>query len=156
MDVWVPFTRVQPATEVVLLRVTHRRWPIAGEDGYWEFWRHRWAGQRGFVNLEHDVVPWPGAMEAMWVCSEPWCAYGYDPNDLFADHAHTLFPYLGCVKIGAALIAGTPHMWDGPPARWDELDKHLAGRAREAGFDVHQHWPPVVNANPVLVGRRDA
>jgi hypothetical protein len=96
------------------------------------------------------VVVWPGALEELWGCPEPWCAFGYSPNDNFADHVRTLFPYLGCAKFAAPIIAASPGAWDDADD-WLTLDRHIASVLRSLGFDVHQHFPPVVNANRVLL-----
>ncbi len=153
MNVWVPYTVLQTATRISLIEcggVVHYveldGWPGA----YARYWQHRWTEARRFINVEHDVVVWPGALRQLWECPEPWCAYGYHLNDDFADRERTSFPYLGCVKLSAELIVATQGLWDGA-TDWLTLDGWLAGRAREAGVDVHQHYPPVVNANPVLL-----
>lgn len=155
MNVWVPWTEVQPATEVALLHVTHQRaWVGRSDTAYVEFLEGRWAEQRAFINVEHDVVFWPGALMAMWLCPEPWCAYGYHETDTFDDQRLTLFPYMGCTKFGADLILATPDLWAEKPDRtWQDCDGHLARYARARGFDVHQHFPSVVNANPLLLRR---
>lgn len=123
---------------------------VDSEDGYARFLQARWAEGRTWVNVEHDVVFWPGALRELWACPEPWCAFGYSENDCFADQSRTMFPYLGCAKLGASLIAATSGVW-AQKAGWLDCDGHLARTARDAGFDVHQHFPSVVNANPLLL-----
>lgn len=153
MLVRVPFTEIQPATRVALHRYEpYEAAKIDGTHTYLRYWKECWRRGQSFINVEHDVVPWPGALEELWECSALWCAFGYHVNDCFADHERSLFPYLGCVKITSELITQLPDAWtfESVP-RWDELDGWFARHARVRGFDVHQHFPPVVNANPVLL-----
>lgn len=148
MRILVPFTEVQVATRIALRAYEVEYWDV---EDYATYWQVRWDEGTDFINVEHDVVPYPGAIESLESCPEPWCAYGYHLNDLFADHVRTLFPYLGCVKITHELIALTKDCWSSwEDPDWLVCDKRLAEVARSHGLDVHQHFPPVTNANPLL------
>lgn len=115
----------------------------------------RWREGRGFVNMEHDIVPWPGAITAMWRCPEPWCAYGYLP-DLNMNGASML----GLTKFAAPVIAALPDVWtdmratyDADPrmddyTRWATCDMWFTDYALKRGLACHQHTPAVFNANP--------
>ena len=142
MRLFVPHTKIQPATRIALRSLSYVAYPVTD---YVAYWRERWVEGQTFISVEPDVVPWPGALEALDACPEPWCAYAYAPNEVWSEGG---FPYLGCVKFSAAFIAATPHIWDGA-SDWRTLDLHLADRAP---LPVHQHFPPVVNANPILLG----
>ena len=36
-----------------------------------------WESGRGFTIVEHDVVPWPGALRRLADCERGWCGYEY-------------------------------------------------------------------------------
>ncbi len=147
MIVRVPYTEVQPATRIALQPYTVQWREI--ETDYASYWRDQWTYGQPFINVEHDVVPWPGALEGLWSCIGAWCAYAYHHGEDYLD-GQTAFPYIGCVKIGRGLIEATPGLWD-DDVDWLVCDRHLAAGARAAGIEVCQHHPPVVNANPVLL-----
>ena len=151
MKVYVPFHgEVSIATRCALVETTYT--PVALSDDphdYARYFAARWAEGETFINVEHDVVPWPGAIEALLACSEPWCCYGYHQSC----HRQTgigIAGPLGCVKITAELIAATPGAWDEPCA-WDYCDCRLRDVACPLGFRGHEHFPGVVNANSVLL-----
>jgi hypothetical protein len=141
LRLFVPHTAVQPATRIALARypATYVELPKSDYAGYW---RERWTEGQTFINVEHDVVPWPGALDALWRCESDWCAYGYQ-----TDEQESAFPYLGCVKFSAAFIALFPDVWNGAQG-WTDLDAWLALRA---DFPVCRHKPGVTNANPLLL-----
>ena len=152
VNVWVPYTRLQPATQICLLGYPDANWvELEDDDSYRRYMADLWAVGETFVNVEHDIVWWPGALEALWECPEPWCMYGYHADEIIEDGC----AYLGCTKLSAELIAGTPGLWaipnDSAFPGWAVLDCHLTHYARKAGFAHHQHWPSVVNANPALL-----
>ncbi len=147
MIVRVPYTEVQPATRIALQPYTVQWHEI--ETDYAQYWRDQWTYGQPFINVEHDVVPWPGALEGLWSCIGAWCAYAYHHGEQHptsgAGH-----PPAGCVKIGRGLIEATPSLWDDADG-WLDMDGRLARGARAAGIEVCQHFPPVVNANPVVL-----
>ena len=86
MTVYVPYTELKESTQVYLSHC--KIWEDSeiffvdvsnGPWAYIDYFQDRWDECSGFVNLEHDVVPWPGAVSALLCCSEPWCFYGYSP-----------------------------------------------------------------------------
>lgn len=52
----------------------------------------------GFILLEHDVVPWPGAIKELRNCKEDWCTHKYP----FAANAHRWA--LGCIKLSDDVV----------------------------------------------------
>ena len=118
---------------------------MIGDYGYSEYFRQRWAEGETFINLEHDVVVYPGALKALWDCPEPWCVCDYHlPCHWDRDLEKEINGVpLGCMKISKEMIAKTKGHWD-EKVMWDRCDLHLT----KAGFKVHQHRPGVVNANP--------
>lgn len=147
MPVFMPFTRLTNATLVALMGYDYEPVELDSLYGYGEYFRARWWPPRSFINVEHDCVPWPGALESLADCPEPWCAYWYSlacVRDADINHPTTSVP-LGCVKVGERLIDATRGAWD-DPIKWHRCDGYLTQIAREAGFRVHRHYPGIVNA----------
>lgn len=98
-----------------------------------------WRGGEPFCLLEHDVVPYPGAIGALFVCPEPWCGYQY---------AGVAEGGLGCVRFGAKLLATdlTP-AWAG--VHWSDLDglvtRTIGGHLRRPLY--HRHTPDLAHAS---------
>lgn len=149
MNLHVPYTCVREATQIVL-----RSYPGAmlhymdGEGAYLAYWKQRWAEGSTFINLEHDVVPWPGAIEQINACPEDWCSFGYGPDwDLFTGTA----PF-GLAKFTDRFIAEFPEVWiaydKGWGLNWRGCDAHFTGYMKTRSIFPHQHRPAVLNANP--------
>ena len=106
-----------------------------------------WAAGEGFILLEADVVPWPGALADLWACRAPWCGrlYPVAPSGP-ADGG------LGCVAFKDVLVREFPRLperWDG--WGWKGLDLRVraavtnaVGSRSRQGFHVHR--PPVAHA----------
>lgn len=153
MKVFIPYTEQHPATDIALWDYDPEYARIYGKYGYGRFFADRWKEGAGFVNVEHDVVPWPGAIELLTGCPQPWCGFAYTDHR-WDEHPELVHGVpLGCMKIGAELIAATPDIWK-QIIDWSHCDVHLFAEARKAGFWPHQHFPGVVNANNALLARR--
>ena len=153
MNTYVPFTELQPATLIALYGYDYTPIAVKGENDYYHYFKQRWEAGEAFINIEHDVVPWPGAIEAIEQCERDWCVYNYSlpvHRDQDLENVETAIP-LGLIKISSELIAGTKDMW-AEPCEWNKLDWRLNQYARSKGFRAHQHFPSIVNANPVLLG----
>lgn len=98
--------------------------------------------QGEFVVVEHDVVPWPGAIRELWDCPELYCAFEYPHG------RGTLAAALGCTRFSERLTRGWPNLperWEGRP--WIEMDVRVLGAVYEAtGVEGHVHGPPVGHA----------
>ena len=170
VPVFVPYTAIHPAVRRALddqptMSGLTAGWTgvrMTAEDSYPDYWQHRWEIGKGFVNLEHDVLPWPGALVEMWRCPEEWCTFAYG----FGEHLGRS-SYLGCVKFGASFIAKTPGLWDpttwqatcpqpgfpfwhpglrGPERTWQFCDVHLSNYVdSHPGLRFHQHFPAVTH-----------
>jgi hypothetical protein len=120
-------------------------------EAYFELLAGLWAEGKGFVIVEQDIVPWPGAIAEMEACPEPWCGRPYN----LGTH---LGAYLGCTKFSDSLVAGAPgviaaidHLaFDGTPRRyWGRLDTRLKQVLEDQlGLTHHWHWPAVEHLNP--------
>lgn len=148
MRIFVPFTEIQTATRVALIGYDYTAVQLNDDYSYGDYFRQRWRSGESFINVEHDCVPWPGALEKLWNCTQPWCAFNYG---LPIHREHPLFGGsavpLGCTKISDRLIAVTPTLWD-EPVEWSYCDQQLP----KTQFTVHQHFPGIVNANPASLG----
>lgn len=118
---------------------------LDGEYGYARYFNRLWSLHEDFINVEQDVIFWPGAIEALWACSEPWCAYGYSEDHLFPPNP----PVLGCTKITTTIMDKVPHIWEHVPRLrtpiWAWLDGWL-WQSLGTEYFPHQHFPYVINA----------
>ncbi len=118
----------------------------ASQFAYHEALSAEWRQGRGFINVEHDIVPWPGALRELWDCSEPWCVFTYRVNAEYDG-------YLGCVRFSDALVRNEPDAMDaagrltyGPPPRyWGWVDNRLGQVLTDRGYRKHRHWPAVTH-----------
>lgn len=169
VEVFVPYVKLYLPTRIALIE--HEVTFISLTDGEWSsdwdiwdvseprnyayqsYWNDRWVMGHTFINVEQDVVPWAGALEELAECPEPWCAFNYHLKCHRAHVPMTLpngYPPTGCCKVSAEAISMTEGLWE-DLVMWDHCDGHLADGLREAGLDVHPHYPGVVNANPALL-----
>lgn len=117
-----------------------------GSHGYGDSLKRLWEKGEGFINLEHDVAPWPGALTEMWKCKVSWCAlplivHGCENQNNF-----------GCVKFGKTFIAVTKGIWEEYPRNeifdWRSLDGWFYQKMKEK-FDCfhHTHRPAALHFN---------
>lgn len=149
MKLHVPFTKLGEATRVFLVdhptAVLH---DVSGDDGaYQDYLAAQWAEGTDFINLEHDVVPWPGAIEELGNCPGGWCVFGYTARwDCLRET-----PPLGLAKFSTSFIRATHGVWEVYEAAhgraWGACDAHLSSYAKGRGIYPHQHFPAVLNAN---------
>ena len=164
MKLVVPHTGVRPTTQLYLdqLEVLD---PVVQEVEYkdvssdhWAYTRvleQEWQQRESFVLMEHDTIPWPGAITQIWRCPYDWCFYGYTPDIDLVENGCAPF---GLVKIGAPIIKTFPEVWSKMREYYDE-DYELAWMYHDIwmfdyivnklkGPKPHQHYPSVFNANP--------
>ena len=100
-----------------------------------------WALGKGFVMVEDDVVPWPGAIQAMLDCPKEWCAYEFPRTYVQHEPRSGFTVSMGCTKLTAAILERySPAFGD---LRWDEVN----GPIEEAlsSETCHLHYPPVAH-----------
>jgi hypothetical protein len=106
----------------------------------------QWQTRQGFIVVEHDVVPWPGAIRQLRECPEDWCSFEYPMPFSAWEPVRQGFCYsLGCTKFSTALVERhqpTPE-WGG--TCWDGLDGQVIGMLQTAGETCHLHSPPVAH-----------
>lgn len=107
---------------------------------------HYWRMGEDFVNVEHDVVPWPGAIERLRKCEARWCIHQYPIG-----HSGKLQSALGIVRFSKRLITEQPDACRGwKDTRWNGLDAQVYGALQiDRGFAPHIHLPPVAHLKDV-------
>lgn len=110
------------------------------EYSYSDMFTRLWKDNAGFVSIEHDIVPWPGAIDQIQECLNPWCSYEYPlaPG--------TLRPALGCIKVSDWLVFHYPllyKVWDNK--EWNYLDGSVCSTLEGVAGQTHIHTPPVAH-----------
>jgi hypothetical protein len=118
------------------------------DDAYRRLLQRLWQARTTIVIVEHDVVPWYGAIEELHHCMGLWCSCSYRYHG-----GYGLYHTLGCAKLSAALMQKLPNLWD-EPGHWSQLDQRLFFAAREVGQEVHPHRPPVLHLKEEEYGFR--
>ncbi len=119
---------------------------VGFELGYPEQLAAWWRQGEGFVLVEQDVAPWPGAVQRLIDCPREWCAYR------FPKYGH-LVRSLGCVKFSTRLLTAWPALpeaWEGLP--FAEFEGPMLSaiadtlRVHSVRKPVCEHAPPVAHA----------
>lgn len=121
------------------------------ESAYHDLLASVWRTGRGFVNVEQDIVPWPGALARLIECPELWCGFAYS---LSTGYNSTL----GCARFQEALVHGHPTVFQEmdqlplhgeAPRKWSRVDIRLKEILEDRhGLKMHIHWPAVGHLNP--------
>lgn len=119
---------------------------------YPDFLAKRWRERLPFVNVEQDVVPWPGAIASLIECPESWCGMTYAPEQIVGTPIAS--PMLGLVRFRPAFMAQLPDVWEPPwptwgPRYWKACDSRLVvfADAHDPPLKFHQHFPAVTHAH---------
>lgn len=81
IPLFLPHVTMQPATRIALIGYRYTPVKTEGVYGYCEYFQTRWKEGKTFLNIEQDIVVWPGAIQALWTCPRPWCGYDFHlPN----------------------------------------------------------------------------
>jgi hypothetical protein len=120
---------------------------------YGRVFMQQWQSGNGFIVVEEDIVPWPGAIKELQVCPEDWCAFEF-PNGIILDNPRQGFCWsLGCMKFSTDLVKRYEASQEWQFRGWDELDGSVIGML--PAETCHLHLPPVAHAKAqVLVSRR--
>jgi hypothetical protein len=141
MKLVVPYSNLHPVTRQVIesYKLGAQFVALGGPLEYGRLLRWLWQEEETVVIVEHDIVPWPGAVEELYNCMGMWCSCSY----LYAG-GYGLYHGLGCTKISGNLMRALPHLWDGD-LEWFSLDQRLLFAARTIGYEPHPHRPPVIH-----------
>jgi hypothetical protein len=124
----------------------------ARDDAYWSLMCDVWAEGRSTLIVEHDVEIHSGVIPSLLVCREPWCVYPYNGPGVGQGGDPLLYRSLGCTRFSSAVMRDLPALVRDsarPDAvgvamnSWRRLDIWIGDRMRDAGIEVHTHWPPV-------------
>lgn len=149
MNIFIPFTKISDATLISLRGYNYIPIKVKGKYGYCKFFRERWDDGEDFINIEHDCVIWPGAIEDLKACPKIWCGYDYSSITDWESPRINSVP-LGCVKITQDFIKRLPNIWN-LKVGWYECDTYLFNLAKNVNIQIHQHFPGIVNANKKLL-----
>lgn len=105
---------------------------------YDQLFRELWDKSDPFILVEHDIVPWPGAVQQLWKCPEPWCGF---PYYVFGE----LRSYLGCTKFEPKRLGECPLPEE--LQQWQVIDKKIERELVKRGFRGHIHSPAVSHLN---------
>lgn len=116
--------------------VAHEEHVCAGRFGYGRLVAAAFQRGEGFVLVEHDVVPWVGAVAQLVECEGDWCGFRYARSG-------STVRALGLVKFSDALVRRMPRAfvsgWRG--VEWPVLESAVLGAVSAFG-QVCKHGPP--------------
>ena len=114
--------------------------PCAQPNDYGIYFAGLWDAGAPFVIVEHDIIPWPGAIRALLDCPEPRCTHRYP---LHRGNVALSFGIGKYIPEGPA-----PEHW--ATTRWDALDGQVVPVLNERLGPPHVHEPPVAHARSTL------
>jgi hypothetical protein len=118
--------------------VEHEEHVCEGPRGYGRMVAEAW-GDGGFVLVEHDVVPWVGAIRQLEDCAQDWCGFRYAKGG-------STVRALGLVKFSDRLTRAHPGLsehW--PSVHWQALETSVLGAVSKVS-PVCKHGPPAGHA----------
>ena len=95
-----------------------------------------WDAGEPFVLVEWDIVPWPGALDALEVCEQPWCGY---PYPIVGEGS--VIASLGCTKITP--VGSAPDAL--ASTQWPIVDCAIGLRLADLHGEMHLHEPLVAH-----------
>ena len=118
---------------------------------YHELFLGLWHEGHGWINVEQDIVTFPGAIAELEACPELWCARAYWLGAVFG-------AFLGFTKFSDDLVRNNPGVMEAiDRLRDDGTPRHYFGRLDtrlsqvlmdQLGLTIHLHWPAVEHLNP--------
>jgi hypothetical protein len=111
---------------------------LDGLYAYDDLFRRLWAEGEPFILVEHDVLPWPGAVQQLWACDRPWCAFEYFMLG-------ELRVALGCTKFDPSRLGPCPLAGD--PKPWNRMDWAVIDTLTTRRESAHLHEPAVSHLN---------
>lgn len=149
MKILVPYVNLHPTLNFVLSTECYDdevicRYTGNSEESYFNLMREAWLAQKTFILIEHDLVPWPGALTQIWQCEAPFCTYPA-PHGIGPDRKYTYG--LGILKFDEMLMKWFPDHLEDPSLtrKWYHLDGEVFTRLQEKNIKIHYHYPPVLH-----------
>lgn len=139
----IPYTKFNPAQAQHLRMEGYEPvYEYVGDSPYryFEIFRDYWRRGEDFILLEHDIIPWPGALATFESCPDIWCAFGYlYPPDGYLVVAH------GCVRFRAKMMESVPDLLD--------IVEANDGRFFKVKETDTRHWKDLDGCiSPILTG----
>jgi hypothetical protein len=112
---------------------------------YGSIFTELWLKSHGFILVEGDVVPWPGALDKLVACKHDWCCFEY-PTTITSK-----CDGLGCMKFSGNMVRKIPHniLWQN--TAWNSLDGIVHETLELAGKTVHIHTPMVAHVKAITL-----
>jgi hypothetical protein len=104
----------------------------------------QWQTGRGFILVEEDIVPWPGALAELERCEQECCAFEYPTGIIIEEPRSGWCVSLGCIKFATSLVARVECGYEWQNAGWDSLEGKVF-ETLQGEVDVHVHGPPVAH-----------
>jgi hypothetical protein len=148
MKVICPYTWHEPLIRKILRqeRPEIEFIEMRGDDDYWKLLCELWERRETVVIVEHDIIPWPGAIQALLDCPYHWCSYTYSMKGGYGIHHG-----LGCTKLDTQFMDKFPDVWVNiDSTNWKHLDAQLSQMARFNDFYPHPHNPPVTHVKDLI------
>ncbi len=126
----------------------------AGEDGLFQFLATEWAEGEGFMVVDQDLVPPPGAVEELEACTQHWCGFPFRYPMCTEAHVPDLaVGDFGCTRFSTELVRVMPDLLEetteehnpwwlggGPRSRLMVAERFIY-RMNRYGLHFHAHWP---------------
>ena len=103
--------------------------------GYGKTLADCWTSGQEFINVEHDIAPWEGAIKQLEECTGELCLFGYPRAQSGS---------LGLIRFSQSLIDRFPEAsarWSTTP--WNMLEQAVLGYFKNV--EKHQHYPNVAH-----------
>lgn len=160
----VPFVpdKIHPAVDDALRQ--QLCWPDyvdVTDRGYFGALKDQWERAQtdgmGLIVIEHDILPWPGALVEAATCRRQWCALPYFILG-------RLNYALGFAKFSDRVIRDSQVIWaegyverwmersgsdTDPRIQWGKTDMYVQSCLRHLHFRRHEHETPVLHMNEV-------
>lgn len=137
----VPYIEIHPLVKLVLDKEGAEYIKMQDKESYWKLLCDIWARGEDVVIVEHDIIPWPGAIDELLGCPAEWCTFTYEMKQGFGVH-HAF----GCAKLGSGLMSELPSVWqDVHTTYWRTLDSQLCEYAQRNRIIPHPHRPAVTH-----------
>ena len=139
------YTQLRPETKAALpsdaTLVDVSDGPNENASRYFWLLQAFWFRKAGMLTIEHDIVPYEGAIESLQECSEPWCAVPYQVGI-------NVGTWLGLTKFSPEIMAAVPDAFDRMErTEFNAIDGQLLPYLWSKGYHVHPHWPAATHLN---------
>jgi hypothetical protein len=125
--------------------VEHLELLCEGDYDYGNYLTDLWNNEKtGFVLIEHDIIPWPGAIQAMKDCQAPGCTHRVpiQPGNV---------GLCGLTAMKIMPIGRAPSEWR--RTHWQYLDGMVIPYIHQMKRQfAHVHEPPFAHARKTVVG----